>query len=218
MIRQSGTTVRPRSSSSPDSYHCRPINKTKNHRFAAAVVTMKNYQTKRRREPSPVAVTRSRRTAPRVRFSHPLVQALRIPRIDDEETKNRLYYSSRQIAFFTANERVRRQVLSLTVALYKEQIKRIIQGRQLMPAYLVVAIFQKMFSRFGMIAASATTTSCNGGASKATRKIRATTNEMANLDDSSKRPTKRCRVGPEATNARQSSPNTAPGRMFARCA
>jgi hypothetical protein len=218
MMKQSHNAIRPRKissprkSSSPCSSRCLS-SETKNLRIAAVVPNKKNYQTKRRRPSLATVMQRSRRTAPRVRFSHPLVhQSLRIPRIDDEETKSRLYYSAMELARFMTNERIRRQLITLTVGLYKEQIKRVVHRRQLMPAYLITAIFQKMFSRIGTIAPSATITI--GGASKATG---ATTTETPDLDDSAKRPTKRCRVEAEKTNTRKSL--TSPRRLvFAQCA
>jgi hypothetical protein len=210
-----------------------PNNNNTNHHlcFAAVLVVnivvnkKKNYyphQTKRRTRPSPAASMPPirRTTAPRVRFSHPLVQAIRIPRsIHDQETKHRLYYSASEIARFAANERVRKQVLALTVGLYKEQIKRIVHRQQPMSAHLIVAVFQKMFSRLGaMIATSASASIGGGGASKATHiGVATTTSEMSNLDSSAKRPAKRRRVEAETTNTRQWW-TTRPRRMFAQCA
>ena len=214
-MQQSDNAIRTRNSSSPHSSHCPSM--TKNHCFEA-VVTQKTKQTKRKRPgPPTAAMPRSRKTAPRVRFSHTLVQALEIPRIDDEETKSRLYYSAMEIDRFVANERIRRQLLVLTVVLYKEQIKRIIHRHQLMPAYMIIVVFQKMLSRIGMIAASAP--SGGGASSAATRKIGATTTilEMPSVDDSAERTTKRCRVEAENTNTRQST--TPPRRtVCAQCA
>jgi hypothetical protein len=228
-MEQSYTVIRPRNSrSSPhqhsSSSYCSSSKTKKNHRFTPAVVDAvtekKNYQAKRKS--SPAAMPRSRRSAPRVRFSHPVQAVIRIPRIDDKETQSRLYYSAMEVARFRANERVRRQVLILTVILYKDQINRHVHRRELMPAYLVVAVFHKMLSKFRRIAASAITT-IGGASSKATttRKIgRPTTIEVPKLDDSAKRPTKRCRVDAETTRTiRQWTPPGAQRRVVsAQCA
>lgn len=83
-----------------------------------------------------------------VRFAEPLEEnTVIIPAITDEEEKSKLYYSSLDFARFALNERVRRDALVLTVALSKEQLKRMVRRGSVIPSSTITVMYHKVLSR-----------------------------------------------------------------------
>ena len=84
----------------------------------------------------------------RVRFAEPLEEnTVVIPSITSEEEKSKLFYSSLDFARFALNERVRRDALVLTVALTKEQLKRMVRRGSVIPSSSITVMYHKVLSR-----------------------------------------------------------------------
>mmetsp|Transcript_129183 Transcript_129183/g.192452 ORF Transcript_129183/g.192452 Transcript_129183/m.192452 type:complete len:168 (-) Transcript_129183:94-597(-) len=83
----------------------------------------------------------------RVRFSDSLVQKTLIPAVADQEEKERLFYSNLDFARFAFNERVRRDALILTVAVSREQLKRMRRHAPVISSSSVSMMYHKILSR-----------------------------------------------------------------------
>jgi hypothetical protein len=100
---------------------------------------------KRRRIENPLFPVK-KKTA-RVRFSDSLVEKTLIPAVVDQEEKSRLFYSNLDFARFAFNERVRRDALILTVAVSREQLKRMRRQAPVISSSSVSMMYHKILSR-----------------------------------------------------------------------
>jgi hypothetical protein len=108
-------------------------------------VTHAHSLSKRQRIENPLFALNKKTT--RVRFSDSLVQKTFIPAVADQEEKDRLFYSNLDFARFAFNERVRRDALILTVAVSREQLKRMRRQAPVISSSSVSMMYHKILSR-----------------------------------------------------------------------
>ena len=101
---------------------------------------------------APIVIKKSNKTSSssslRVRFADPLAreQVRMIPSLD-EDVKRRLFYTNCDFARFAFHERLRRDALILTVAVCREQLKRMRRSAPVISPSSVTMMYHKVLSR-----------------------------------------------------------------------
>lgn len=83
----------------------------------------------------------------RVSFSTPLERQIIIPPMDDPAEKARLFYSNKDFELFAFSEKIRRDAFILTLALYREQNRRLRNRIMLIPPIAIQKLYHTVISR-----------------------------------------------------------------------